>query len=123
MTEDRAHRPAMSGTRAAAELARMADDRTLDAAAVEAVLYVSGHRRRARKRRTHPAGLTDREVEVLRLAAQGLTIKQIAERLVLSPKTVDHHIQHVYSKIGVSTRGAAALYAMENDLVQPTTDA
>jgi DNA-binding CsgD family transcriptional regulator len=51
---------------------------------------------------------------VLRLAARGLTTRQIADRLYISPKTADHHIQHVYTKIGVSTRAAAALWAMEH---------
>ena len=54
---------------------------------------------------------------MLQLAARGLTTRQIAERLVISPKTADHHIQHIYTKIGVSTRGAAALWAMQNDYV------
>src|SRR3990172_7889208 len=64
----------------------------------------------------HPGGLTRREVEVLRLAARGLTTQQISDRLFISPKTADHHIQHVYTKIDVSTRAAAALWAMQNDL-------
>jgi DNA-binding CsgD family transcriptional regulator len=50
--------------------------------------------------------------------ALGLTTRQVAERLVISPKTADHHIEHVYTKIGVSTRGAAALWAIEQDLVR-----
>ena len=54
---------------------------------------------------------------MLHLAARGLTTKEIAERLYISPKTADHHIQHVYTKIGVSTRAAAALWAMQHDLV------
>jgi DNA-binding CsgD family transcriptional regulator len=63
-------------------------------------------------------GLSDREVEVLGLAAKGLTTRQIADRLFISPKTADHHIQHVYTKIGVATRAAAALWAMQNDVVR-----
>ena len=66
----------------------------------------------ASRRQQHPGGLSGREVEVLRLAAKGLTTRQIADRLYISPKTADHHIQHVYTKIGVSTRAAAALWAM-----------
>jgi DNA-binding CsgD family transcriptional regulator len=54
---------------------------------------------------------------VLRLAAKGLTTSQIADRLFISPKTTDHHIQHVYNKIGVSTRAAAALWAMQQGVV------
>ena len=54
---------------------------------------------------------------MLRLAARGLTTKAIADELFISPKTAGHHIQHVYSKIGVSTRAAAALWAMQNAIV------
>jgi DNA-binding NarL/FixJ family response regulator len=56
-------------------------------------------------------------VEVLRLAARGLTISQIAEALVIAPKTADHHVQHIYVKIGVSSRAAAALWAIEHGVV------
>jgi len=62
-------------------------------------------------------GLTSREVEVLRLLARGLSTKQIGAELVITPKTADSHIQHVYSKIGVSTRAAATIFAMRHDLV------
>jgi DNA-binding CsgD family transcriptional regulator len=66
----------------------------------------------------NPGGLTPREAEVLGLAARGLTTREIADRLYISPKTADHHIQHIYGKIDVSTRAAAALWAMQNSLVQ-----
>ena len=66
-----------------------------------------------------PAGLTVREVEVLRLLARGLTNKQAAQRLEISPKTVGRHVESIYSKIGASTRGAAALFAVEHDLLTP----
>jgi DNA-binding CsgD family transcriptional regulator len=62
-------------------------------------------------------GLTAREVEVLRLAARGLTTGEIATQLFISPKTADHHIQHVYGKIGVSSRAAAMLWAIQNAVV------
>jgi DNA-binding CsgD family transcriptional regulator len=74
-------------------------------------------KRRPGNRQQNPGGLTRREVEVLRLAARGLTTQDIAGRLYISPKTADHHIQHIYSKIGVSTRAAAALWAMEHTVV------
>jgi len=61
--------------------------------------------------------LSEREVEVLRLIARGLTMKQIAAELVISYKTVDRHIQNIYTKINVSTRAAATLFAMENNLL------
>ena len=64
-----------------------------------------------------PAGLTAREVEVLRLLARGLSNKQIAERLVISPKTVGNHIEHIYTKIGASNRAAASLFAMQHGLL------
>jgi len=65
---------------------------------------------------TYPNGLTAREVEVLRLVAQGLTNEHVAERLVISPRTVDTHLTSIYSKIGVSSRSAATRYAMEHHL-------
>jgi predicted ATPase/class 3 adenylate cyclase/DNA-binding CsgD family transcriptional regulator len=65
----------------------------------------------------HPDGLSRREVEVLRLVAEGLTTREIAERLYISPKTADHHIQHVYTKIGVSNRASAALWAFQHDVI------
>ena len=69
------------------------------------------------KRPSHPGGLTRREVDVLRLAARGHTTREIADRLFISAKTADHHIQHIYRKIGVSTRAAAALSAMQHTVV------
>jgi predicted ATPase/class 3 adenylate cyclase/DNA-binding CsgD family transcriptional regulator len=65
----------------------------------------------------YPDGLTAREVEVLRLVAQGLTDAQIAEQLVISPRTVNNHLTSIYSKIQVSSRAAATRYAMEHRLV------
>ena len=121
MTEDRAHRPALTGDAAAGEVRSIARRGLIDPDGAEAVLVAAGHRRR--RRRQYPGGLTRREVEVLRLAAQGLTTRQIAQRLVITAKTADHHIQHIYAKIGVSTRGAAALFASEHDLVRPLGEA
>jgi DNA-binding NarL/FixJ family response regulator len=72
----------------------------------------------ASRRAQHPGGLSRREVEVLHLAAMGLTTKQISDRLFFSPKTADHYIQQVYTKIGVSTRGAAALWATQHAVVR-----
>ena len=120
LTTDRADRPALSGQSAAGELRRLAADGQIDRRAADAVLAVAGHEdHRAPKdpRPKHPGGLSGREVEVLGLAAQGLITREIAERLFISPKTADHHIQNTYTKIGVSTRGAAALWAMQNGLL------
>jgi DNA-binding NarL/FixJ family response regulator len=68
-------------------------------------------------RRYRPGNLTPREVEVLRLAVRGLSNKQIASALVVTPKTVGNHIEHIYTKIGVSNRVAASRFAMEHGLV------
>jgi DNA-binding NarL/FixJ family response regulator len=86
----------------------------LDGAAVAALLPGSARRPR---RRGWPAGLTAREVEVLGLLARGRTNKAIAARLHVSPRTVGHHIQHIYRKLGVSTRAGATLFAMQHDLI------
>jgi HD-GYP domain-containing protein (c-di-GMP phosphodiesterase class II) len=69
------------------------------------------------RRREWPAGLTDREVEVLRLVATGASNRQIAQKLFLSEKTVAHHLEHIYNKIGISNRAAAVFFAMENELI------
>jgi DNA-binding NarL/FixJ family response regulator len=64
-----------------------------------------------------PDGLTTREVEVLRLVAQGLTDAQVAEHLVISLRTVNAHLTSIYQKIHVSSRGSATRYALEHRLV------
>jgi DNA-binding NarL/FixJ family response regulator len=70
-----------------------------------------------RQRRDGPAGLTAREIDVLRLLARGLSTKQIAERLFVSPKTAGNHIEHIYSKINATNRVAASLFAVEHGLL------
>ena len=120
MTTERADRPAHSAEDAAAELRRLESAGAIESRACRAVLVAAGHGESealSTKRAQHPAGLSAREVEVLRLAARGLTARQIADRLFISPKTTDHHIQHIYNKIGVSTRAAAALWAMQHAVV------
>ena len=92
----------------------------LEPRACRAVLVAAGHGESealSSKRPQNPGGLSRREVDVLRLAARGHTSRQIADRLFISPKTTDHHIQHIYNKIGVSTRAAAALWAMQQGVV------
>jgi DNA-binding CsgD family transcriptional regulator len=64
-----------------------------------------------------PAGLADREAEVLRLVAHGLTSAQVAEQLVISRLTVNTHLRNIYAKIGVNTRAGAARWAVEHSLV------
>ncbi len=114
MTEPRSHRAALRPARAADELGAQCRAGLFDADAVAAVLEASGHEPPHLAR---AAGLTEREVEVVALLARGLQTKQIAATLGISPKTADHHIQNAYGKIGVSTRAAAALFAMEHGLV------
>jgi DNA-binding NarL/FixJ family response regulator len=87
----------------------------LDAHAVDAVLVTAGHR--LPRRRETLAGLTAREVEVLILLARGLSTRQIAERLVITTKTAGNHIEHIYVKIGVSNRAAAAMFALSHGLL------
>ncbi len=114
--EDRAYRPALNANEAAAETRRLVREHKLDGEAVEAVLnVVMGIK--VPTHRQWPAGLTDREIDVLRLMAQSLSTRRIADALRISPKTADHHIQHIYTKIGVSTRAAATLFALQNDLL------
>ncbi len=113
--EPRPHRDALGPIDAAAELGKEVKEGRLDGDAVRAVLAAAGHR--VTRRREGPSGLTAREIDVLRLAARGLTNKDIAAILVLSPKTVANHIEHIYAKIGVSTRAMASLFAMKHGLL------
>ena len=116
LTEPRPHRPAREPAAAAAELrAELAAGR-LAGDAVNAVLAAAGHRVRG-ERHPWPAGLSEREVEVLRLLARGLATREIAQRLTISAKTADHHIQHIYGKLAVSTRPAATVFAMQHGLL------
>jgi DNA-binding CsgD family transcriptional regulator len=115
MSEPRPHRPARPPDDAARQLREDVRRGRLDANAVDAVLGAAGHR--VPRRREGPAGLTQREVEVLVLLARGLSNKAIAAQLVVSPKTVGHHIEHMYRKIGCSTRAAASLFAMQHGLL------
>lgn len=114
MTETRPHRPARPEEEAAKELAVLADDGRLDHGMVTAVIRATGQSVPEMER---SGGLTDRETEVVGLLARGMQTKQIATALGISPKTVDTHIQSAYRKMGVSTRAAAAMYAMEHGLV------
>jgi HD-GYP domain-containing protein (c-di-GMP phosphodiesterase class II) len=114
--EARPHRAALSADAAAAELKRLVREGTLDGESVAAVLKVAGHRV-APVRRDSMAGLTAREIEVLRLVAAGKSAKEIARSLGMSVRTADNHTQHIYEKTGVSTRAAAALWAVERGLL------
>lgn len=118
MREDRPYRPALSADAAARTLVDEADAGRLDVAAVHGVLAAAGHARPARTT-GWPAGLSDREVEVLRLVAQGGTNKDVASQLGISHRTVQHHVAHIYAKVGVSSRAGAALFAAEHGLSDP----
>jgi HD-GYP domain-containing protein (c-di-GMP phosphodiesterase class II) len=112
MRQDRPHRRAMNADDAARRLRTDAHEGRLDETVVEAVLEAAGMAGRRSAGTTTP-GLTVREREVLHLLAQGLPNKGIARRLAISPKTAGNHVEHIYSKLGVSNRAGAAMRAME----------
>jgi HD-GYP domain-containing protein (c-di-GMP phosphodiesterase class II)/biotin operon repressor len=116
MTEKRPHRESLGAKRAAEELGAAARSGLLDPDAVAAVIQASGQRV-GRPRNLRPGGLSDREIEVLRLVSAACSNREIAERLHISRRTAEHHVQHIYAKIGVSTRSAAAFFALEHDLL------
>jgi HD-GYP domain-containing protein (c-di-GMP phosphodiesterase class II) len=115
MAEPRPHRSARSPDDAARTLRAEAVAGRLDAAAVDAVLAAAGHR--VPRRRDRPAGLTAREAEVLVLLARGLSNKEVARALVISPKTAGNHVEHIYAKIGASNRAGASLFAVRHGLL------
>ena len=108
----------MTPEQAAEDLLSQARTGKMDREIVEA-LSPSGQPSQPEKREL-PAGLSEREAEVLSLAVRGLSNRQIAEALVVSPKTVGHHLESIYSKIGVSTRVGATLFALQHGLIDNT---
>ena len=119
LREDRPHRPAFDGDAAMTTMRQEVQDGRLDAEAVNAVLRAAGHR--VAKRANLPGGLTRREADVLVLLARGLSNPESASTLTLSRKTVSSHLEHIYTKLGVTTRTEAALFAMRNGLADPVT--
>lgn len=115
MTEPRSYRPALSPEQATSALADEVRAGRWDPGAVDAVLAAAGQQRG--RRRTGPAGLTPREVEVLSLIARGATTRQVAGRLFITPKTAETHIERIYAKTGASTRSTATLFAMQYGLL------
>lgn len=117
--ELRPHRAALTSTQASEHLQRQADEGRLDPDAAEAVQRAAGQR----VSRAPPAvsGLTERETAVLRLLVRGLSNREIGAQLYLSPKTVGHHIESMYAKIGVSTRVGATLFAVQHGLTKDLT--
>lgn len=114
MRETRSHRPALEVDAATRIMEAEVKAGRLDADSVAAVLEGAGQPRPQLER---PGGLTPREAEVVAFLARGLQTKQVAKQLEISPKTADRHIQNAYQKMGVSTRAAATLFAMEHGLV------
>jgi HD-GYP domain-containing protein (c-di-GMP phosphodiesterase class II) len=117
MREARPYREALGAPAAEEELMHEAEEGRLDPEAVDAVLNAAGHRVRERLREL-PAGLTERELEVLLVLVRGESNQEIAKDLGISAKTVGHHVQHVYQKAGVRSRAAATVWAFEHDLVR-----
>jgi HD-GYP domain-containing protein (c-di-GMP phosphodiesterase class II) len=118
MLQARPYRPARTLDEASRALRLDVSAGRLDAQAVEAVLAAAGAPAEQTKT-TRPRNLTGREVEVLRLMARGHSNRQMAAVLGITAKTVGHHVQHIYDKIGVSTRASAALFAVEHGLLRP----
>ena len=114
-TEPRAYREALSPREATQALVGMAEAGGLDPEMVAAVAEAADQKTPQIRR---AARLTDREVEVISLLARGNATKQIGARLGITAKTADRHIQNIYGKIGVSSRAAATLYAVEHGFVQ-----
>lgn len=112
--EPRPYRPALDPSEATELLVDKANKGELDPEMVIAVARAAGQEAPTIER---PAGLTEREVQVVGLVARGLLTKQIARELEISPKTVDRHIQNSYRKMGVSSRAAATLFVTENGLL------
>jgi len=115
LCEVRPHRGALEPAAAARVLAEEADAGRFGRTAIDAVLAAAGHAP-ALPNVARPAGLTEREVDVLRLLARGRSNKEVARELGISAKTVGTHVEHIYSKTGVTTRAGATLFAIENAL-------
>jgi HD-GYP domain-containing protein (c-di-GMP phosphodiesterase class II) len=117
MLQPRAHRPARTLDETACELRKEVSSKRLDRRAVEAVLTAAGVSPARRTEVARPGNLTDREVQVLGMMARGHSNREMSAVLGITPKTGGHHVQHIYDKIGVSTRAAATLFAVDNGLL------
>jgi DNA-binding CsgD family transcriptional regulator len=121
LLEARPDRPGLDTLGAARQLREEARAARLDADSVEAVLAAAGHR--VSRRTSQSGGLTAREVEVLRLVAQGRSNRQIAAELYIAEKTARNHVERVYSKLGVNNRTQASLAAIDRGLAVLPSDA
>ena len=121
LLEPRPQRGALDPRDAAAQLRQEARDGRLDIESVEAVLAAAGHR--TSRRTSWSAGLTAREVEVLRLVAQGRSNREIATELFIAEKTARNHVERVYAKLGVNNRTQASLAAIDRGLAGFQLDA
>jgi HD-GYP domain-containing protein (c-di-GMP phosphodiesterase class II) len=113
--EHRPHRAALDDRHSVSQVRSLVESGALDPRAVEAVLEARGVR--AGRKRPWPGGLSDREVEVIRLVAVGRTNREIGALLSMSPRTAQRHVMHVYEKLGLESRAGLALYAMEHGLL------
>lgn len=115
----RPHRPAFPAAEAAAVFNEESRAGRLCPQAVRAVLQASGQRPAADSSASAGHALTEREQQVLRLIARGSSNKAIARELGISPRTAEHHVAHIYNKIGVGSRAGATLFAVERGLLRP----
>lgn len=107
----------LDGVTAGAAVQSLAASGGFDSSVIEALAVATNAPRPVPTVRERPAGLTEREVDVLRLAAAGLSVREIGTRLVISHHTARHHLESTYAKIGCSSRAAAALFAAEHGLL------
>ena len=114
--EARPHRPAFDDDRAAKEMRSPVEGGALDARAVQSVLAARGVPTKTKS--AWPGGLSDREIEVVRLVAIGRTNKEIGTLLEMSPRTAQKHIMNVYDKVGLESRAGLALYALEHGILE-----
>lgn len=121
LREQRSERAAIEADDAASELRRQARAGQFDAESVEAVLAAAGHR--SSRRASSSGGLTGREVEVLRLVAQGRSNREIAAELFIAEKTARNHVERIYAKLGVNNRTQATLAAIDRGLAGSAIDA
>lgn len=114
---DRPYRSALTTAQMNAVVAEEVRAGRIDRTAADAVLAAVGGAAAAARPRSWPAGLSDREVEVLRLIARGRTNNEVARSLHLSAKTVGRHVENLYAKAGVNSRAGAAVFAMQHRLL------